>query len=70
MEDMQIVKENGLEYALMRFRSVAEVLGLVPPGSGTKCMMFPVLGYEEAPDGRMVPLLGGGVVRDRATVIA
>lgn len=70
MEDMQIVKENGVEYALMRLRSVAEVWGFVPPGSGTKYMMFPVLGYEEAPDGRMAPLLGDGVVRDRETVIA
>ena len=62
MEDMKIVTHGGKEYALMRLRSVAEVMGLIPPGSGATFMMFPVVGYEEAPDGNMVPLLGAGII--------
>lgn len=62
MEDMKIVTHSGKEYALMRLRSVAEVMGLIPTGSGTKYMMFPIVGYEESPDGDMVPLLGADII--------
>lgn len=70
MEDIKIIEENNKEYAVMRLRSLAEVVGLVPEGTGTRMMKFPVLGYEETPDGSMVPLLGIGMVEDKKKEIA
>lgn len=70
MEDIKIIEGNNKEYAVMRLRSLAEVVGLVPEGTGTRMMKFPVLGYEESPDGGMVPLLGIGMVEDKKKEIA
>lgn len=60
---MNIVTENGVQYAEVNCRSVAEVVGLTPKGS-SKPLRFPVVGYEKDRAGNMVPCLGVKMMSD------
>jgi hypothetical protein len=54
---MNIVTINGIEYIEERFPSVAEVMGLAPKDS-TPPSRFPIIGYQEDDNGRLVPMIG------------
>lgn len=58
---MNIVTENGVQYAEMYCPSVAEAVGLAPKGS-SKLLRFSVTGYRKGPDGSMVPQLEIGMM--------
>lgn len=60
---MNIITENGVQYAEFNCRSVAEVVGLAPKGS-SKPLRFPVIGYEKDEVGNMVPCLGIKMISD------
>lgn len=60
---MNIVTENGVQYAEVNCRSVAEVMGLAPKGS-SKPLRFPVVGYKKDGAGNMVPCLGIKMMSD------
>lgn len=60
---MNIVTDNGVQYAELNCRSVAEVVGLAQKGS-SKPLRFPVIGYEKYGAGNMVPCLGIKMMSD------
>lgn len=60
---MNIVTENGAQYAELDCRSFAEVVGLAPKGS-SKPLRFLVIGYEKDGAGNMIPCLGVKMMSD------